>query len=270
MTLSSTPDMILGVIAVFALGAGAYRFKALDARGSIAGVCMALAIFFGGGWRWLGLLLIFFGLATFFTKFRRDYKKTLGGVQEQETIRGVRNAVANGSVAAAAAIAEGLIGGNIFGAVFLGALATSTADTLATEIGLLSREKPRLIISLGTTVPPGTSGGITVVGTLVGISSAILISIIAVIINAASIIPAKMLLAGSIGGIAGVISDSFYGASLQGRYKCGACGTVSESRRHHDAKGVPVQGIGWIENNTVNFLSTLTGAVVAVIVLLTV
>ncbi|MBI2183814.1 MAG: DUF92 domain-containing protein [Thaumarchaeota archaeon] len=270
MTISLTLDVVLGVIIVIALGAGAYKVKALNLGGSLAGICIAFAIFFGGGWSWLGLLLVFFSLATFFTKFRRDYKSSWGTVHEQETVRGVRNAVANGIVAAAAAVAEGLTGGNVFTALFLGALATSTADTLATEIGLLSKEKPRLITRLGTTVSPGTSGGITLVGTLVGMAFAILISIIAAAINAADVSPAKTLLAGSVGGVAGMLADSFLGASLQARYRCGVCGEVSESPRHHRVKGDAVTGVGWVENNMVNFLSTVVGALVAVSVLLTV
>ena len=48
---------------------------------------------------------------------------------------------------------------------YLGTLAAVTADTWATELGAFSPIPPRLITS-GETVPRGSSGGITLLGTL--------------------------------------------------------------------------------------------------------
>ena len=56
--------------------------------------------------------------------------------------------------------------------------AAVAADTFSSELGILSKSKPRLITSLGfRVVPPGTNGGITLTGTLAGFFGAFTIAL---------------------------------------------------------------------------------------------
>lgn len=57
------------------------------------------------------------------------------------------------------------------------------ADTFSSELGILSRSKPRLITSWNLRkVPPGTNGGVTLTGTLAGFFGAFTIASTSVIL----------------------------------------------------------------------------------------
>lgn len=57
------------------------------------------------------------------------------------------------------------------------------ADTFSSELGILSKSKPRLLTSWNLReVPPGTNGGVSVTGTLAGFGGAFVIAITSVIL----------------------------------------------------------------------------------------
>lgn len=121
----------------------------LDASGLAAGAILSLFLILSGV-RYLALLLIFFVLASFFTKLGSHRKGN-------HRPRGWRNVLANGSFPTFAA----LIGSP---AVFAGAVSAITADKLAGEIGQLSAKRPVMITDWKRNVPRGTNGGITLLG----------------------------------------------------------------------------------------------------------
>jgi len=171
-----------------------------------------------------------------------------------------RQVVANGGVAAIGAL---LIARSpeLGWAVVTGAIAAALADTWGTEIGAKARRPPRLITT-GRPVPPGTSGGITLLGTLAGVIGAGLLGTLA----AAMGIPPASAVAGAVGGVAGTLGDSLLGATVQGMYRCDACGEDTERSAHRC--GTPsrlVRGFGWMDNDVVNLLATAIGAGVAVV-----
>ena len=142
------------VILLFILGGITYKRKSLDLLGSLIMIFMLV----------MSLLA---------TKFAKPYKTALG---EYEETRTAKNVISNGLIAFLMAafgahynpvavnwigtIATGLVGG------FVGAIATATADTLASEIGIL--HEPRLISNFKK-VPAGTNGAVSLLGTAAGI-----------------------------------------------------------------------------------------------------
>src|SRR5574341_1853160 len=117
--------------------------------------------------------------------------------------------LANGIVAAACAVAHSGRAAVWIVAGFAGAVAAATADTWATEIGLLSRTPPRLITT-GRVCEPGQSGGITSLGTRGGIAGAGVIALLGNVLLGTSFLGVM------IAGIAAMLVDSLLGATLEG------------------------------------------------------
>jgi len=197
--------------------------KWLTRRGVVAALAVGLATVSGFGWRGVALLLAFFVSSSLLTAAARGGEGAPKGVP-----RNARRVIANGGIAALAALAGHWV-------AFAGALAAANADTWATEIGSHSRTRPRLITN-GTPVPAGTDGGITLLGTAGGIAGALVIAVLARVL-----VPGGFLAAVAIAGIAGMVLDSLLGATLQGRRT-------------------------WLDNDAVNLAATAAGAGLAALI----
>lgn len=216
----------------------------LSRRGTLAALAVGAAVAAGTGWRGLALLGVFFVSSSLLTPG--------GGRREPIQV------VANGGIAAAAALLA--LARIEWQLALAGALATAAADTWSTEIGGRSDVAPRLITTFAR-VPHGTSGGVTLLGSIAGVLGAALVAVTAVLLRVA---PAAAGLWIAAGGVAGGLADSVLGATLQARYRCAACGALGEEPSHAcGGTGVLERGMRWITNDTVNLFATAVGAVVA-------
>jgi uncharacterized protein (TIGR00297 family) len=144
-------------------------------------------------------------------------------------------------------------------ALGVGALAASASDTWATEIGTMYGMRPRSILTWRR-VPRGTSGGISLFGTIAAIAGASFIGIVARICGW----PVPVTNAAVLGGVAGSLIDSLLGATVQSRRWCDTCNRETE-RAVHDCGSATrrSRGLGWIDNDVVNFVSGALGGLLA-------
>jgi uncharacterized protein (TIGR00297 family) len=239
----------------------ALRARALTRNGAVAaGVVGTIAV--AAGWSWGVLLLLFFVSSSALSKLGQRKKAELAGpVIQQGGDRNARQVLANGGVYALAALGSLVLPCPVWYATAIGALAASAADTWATEIGTLFGGQP-ISITSGKRVPPGTSGGVTFVGTMAAIAGAAFIAAGATFANWPVPFAAVAL-----GGIAGAQADSLLGATLQARRWCEVCAKYTERLVH--SCGAPTHhagGVAGFDNDAVNVACSCVGALVALLV----
>jgi uncharacterized protein (TIGR00297 family) len=266
--LVSEIELIIGVFLIIGLAFIAISWRAIDLTGAIAGAIISFAAFVAGSFSWLFMIVIFFGVSSAMTKYRYDYKRKLGSAQEKFGTRSWPNSIANGGVAAIASAGEIVAHSELFAVMFLAAVATALSDTLATEVGLLSQTKPSLIIHPSKSVEAGTSGGVSLLGNLAAISSVVGLSILGIgvaVIGGSSFHElSAAVIAVVFGAVIGVFFDSILGATVQGVNKCTVCENLTENLTHHGQKTNTVKGIRFVDNNVVNFVGILTGALFSI------
>lgn len=194
-------------------------------------------------------VLAVFVLTAFATRFGREQKLRLGTAERRHG-RTASQVAANLGVAALAS--DGLaqswltgtgwfsVAGNVPMPLFaagLAALAEAAADTVSSELGQVLGGQPRLITTFGH-AEPGTDGAISLIGALAGGASA---AIVAAAGSLALQGGSTMFWVSSAGGVFGLFFDSLLGATFERR--------------------------GWLNNDAVNFLSTATAALFALLLL---
>ncbi len=237
-----------------AISVAAWRVHALTRSGAIAAAVVGFLVMGFGGGPGAGALLLFFISSSALSRWGKKRKQALD--YEKGGERDAAQVAANGGVAALAALLMAFFPQSPWpAAALLGALAAANADTWATEIGSLAARPPRLITTLRP-APVGSSGAVSVPGTLASVAGAALIGVCALFYGFG--LPG--LLAVIAGGVAGSLFDSLMGATVQVQYRCAVCAKITERHTHHNLPTRRERGLTWMNNDAVNLLATLCGA----------
>jgi uncharacterized protein (TIGR00297 family) len=242
-------------------------------RGSLSGSGAAGALLVGtltfglGGWQWGVLLGIFFVSSSMLSHFKESEKRAAAEKFDKGHRRDIGQVFANGGLGSFLALLSvvvpgGVVATDVWFFLFVGVMATVTADTWATELGTLSKKPPRLITT-GRVVEVGTSGGVSPLGTLVSLAGGLLIGLVAGLLTPFPLLATAV--AGALGGLSGSLVDSLLGATVQRIYYCDVCRKDTERKLHKcGTQTRPLRGWGWINNDLVNALSSIVGGLVAV------
>jgi uncharacterized protein (TIGR00297 family) len=248
----------------FALAAAiayvAFRLGSLSTGGAWAAFVVGGLTFGFGGWLAGALLILFFVGSSALSRLGARRKTGVAAQFEKGGRRDERQVLANGGLAALLAVTYGLTGETVLLVALAGALAAANADTWATELGVLSRRRPRLVTT-GRSVPPGTSGAVSREGTLATAAGASLIGLVAGW-GAGS---ATVVVATALAGFLGATADSILGATVQAIYYCPTCEKDTERHPLHSCGSPTVlaRGWPWLRNDGVNLAATFVGAVAA-------
>jgi len=257
--------LVGGFLLSLAISVVAYRGRSLSWSGVLGATLVGTITFGLGGWRWGLLLIAFFVLASLLSHYRRGQKRVLAEKFAKGHRRDLGQVLANGGLGALLAILYFFQPTDLLFAAFLGSMAAVSADTWATELGVLSPRSPRLITT-GKVVSVGTSGGVTLWGIMASIAGALTMGGVAWLLLAqegtATLV--SILLLASFSGLLGSLVDSLLGATLQGIYLCPRCRVETEKVLHRCGhQTTHIRGWRWFNNDLVNLASSLLGAIVA-------
>ena len=198
--------------------------RALTFNGAVSALLLSYIILITQNIYWFAVVLTLFFVGTAATRYKEEKKEKMKLLQK---IRGSWNVMANGGMAMLMALLGGPQG--LYG--FVGAVSTATSDTVASEIGVLSKKPPRLITTFRK-VKTGSEGAVSSLGTIFDFMAALLGGIIYLYLVGSQ----KIILVSVIAGLGGQFMDSYLGALIENK----------------------IPGFG---NSMTNFIATAFGAV---------
>ncbi len=271
-------NILVGLISSLVLAIYAFRKKELTDGGTIAAWFIGVSVFAFGGWTWLGLLVLFFLSSALLTRYKQKLKLDAYSEFAKGGTRDFWQVVANGALPSLIAVGYYLNPNPALFAAYAAVLATATADTWATELGVLS--KNAFFITSFKKVHSGVSGAVSVKGLLFAFAGAFFIAFGAIALNALNNVIDFSLLSGvfveqfvggrkfllliGVAGFVGSLADSVLGALVQGIYYCDECKKETEKTVHKCGRKTRLlRGFREFDNDAVNFLSTFIGGAIA-------
>jgi uncharacterized protein (TIGR00297 family) len=266
--------LLLGLLGSGMIAFSAYRSRSLSMSGAWSAVVMGTGFATLGEPVWFCVLIAFFASSSFWSKWKRKHRaKAEAEAKYAKTGRRDAGQVwANGGAGLLLCAAHALWPDEGWVFAYVGVMAAVNADTWATEIGALSRSAPRSVTS-GKPVAPGTSGGVTPLGSAAALAGAVFIGVVAALLlaapqpaEAAAGTPggaAAIIAAAAAAGLAGAFADSLLGATGQAMFRCRVCGSEIERAAHCGSAAEQVRGFAWLNNDRVNLLSSLLAGLLA-------
>jgi uncharacterized protein (TIGR00297 family) len=257
-------NILLAFILSAAIVALALWRGSLSRSGGATALIVGTLTFGLGGWVWGVLLGLFFVSSSLLSHFKENEKRATAEKFEKGHRRDSGQVLANGGLGALVAVASAIWPSPVWLPLFVGVMATVTADTWATELGTLARRPPRLITN-GRVVEVGTSGGVSPLGTAVSSLGGLLIGLAAGLLSPELTIVTAALI-GAAGGLGGSLFDSLLGATVQQIYYCDQCQKETERQRHKCGYETrPLRGWRWLNNDLVNLIASAAGGIIAVL-----
>ena len=238
---------LVGLILGIAVFLPVFLSRAIDLYGSLLALGMVVSFYCLGGVFALTVLLLAYGTIAVISRIR---KKRLG---KKEHGRGFLQILINGGFSTLAMVAYGLIGHKGLLIVSLVAVGGCFVDSVSSDVGTLSRKAPHDILRRKP-VPAGLSGGISLLGTVCALVASAAIAAATVWQLALNWTDGLIMTALIFGQS---VLDSLLGSGLQVKYRCAVCGELTEEKTHCDLAALRHSGLSWMDNNMVNFLSSL-------------
>ena len=239
--------------------------KALTLWGTVLAWGMCLVICFFGGLPSFLILAVTF-LVTVAADKLAGKRADPSGLRRKSGKRDAVRVLCNVGVGTAMILLYGILGKSGHPSRFLMAfsavMAESLSDSLASKLGPLGKGKTVDICTFRE-VGVGLSSGVSGAGSAAAAFGAALIGALCLLLPGAD---GKAALLVAAIGFLGCLFDSVLGSLIQVKYRCPVCGALTERDRHCGVPGRVERGWRRVNNDTVNMLSNLFAAVLAILV----
>ncbi|MBB3108240.1 uncharacterized protein (TIGR00297 family) [Paenibacillus phyllosphaerae] len=259
--------ILIGLAGSAIIAGLAWKLRSLSGSGAVSAIIMGTGFIALGGPQWFAGLIAFFVSSTLWSKWKKRHraKQSAEANYAKGGRRDAAQVWANGGLGLLLCAGHAIWPDEGWLFAFAGVMGAVNADTWATEIGALSRSAPRSILT-GAVVTPGTSGGVSLLGSAAAAAGASFIGIILVVTGYAGVeqaTPWALFAAAAFGGTVGAFADSLIGATVQAMYRCGECGARTERAVHCGKPAKLVQGWSFMTNDMVNLLSSAAAGLLA-------
>jgi uncharacterized protein (TIGR00297 family) len=254
---------LLGVFLSFLMVYFSLRLKFLNKSGSIATFLLANSVFGLGSFKWTIPIVTFFVLSSLLSKLRSNNKKSAERYYEKTGVRDYKQVFANGGIAGILVILNSIHPNEIYYLLYVAFIATVCSDTWSTELGTLFNSVTYSIIGFKET-QQGTSGGVSVIGTIGGVFGSVIIAIVSFSFTTYNIFYFFLIIL--ISSFLGNISDSILGATVQQSFKCTVCEKNTERAEHCGRPAILTKGFSFINNDIVNVVAGTFSIAICIII----
>lgn len=268
MTLASffkthifTLDILITLVAVLLLVLLSLRKKALTLPAACTASVMMLCICICSGYgEVLFLILSYLIIVAVDTLFRKQAEEKVRDVHKKSGARGVIQILANGSVAVLCTVLYAITRDAAFLLAYIMGVSEACADSLASDIGVLSKKKPVSILTFKR-IDTGISGGVSLLGLASSLTGCIVMSGIALLCMD---IPLRLCVFAILTAVPflGMLIDSVLGASVQAKFRCCVCGKNTEKDTHCGVQTEHVGGLRFMDNSLVNLVTNLITVII--------
>lgn len=214
----------------------------------------------GGIWAVMMLLFSYLSLAVLDKIFSYGIVKATNDINKKTGARDAVQVLVNGIAACICVVVYFFSGEKIWLAAYVCGIAEAYADSLSSDIGVLSKKKPVDIITRKE-VPSGMSGGVTPLGTSVGFLGSLVAGALGILCFGADW---KLLASCVAASFLGCVIDSIMGSLVQAKFRCTVCGKLTEKTEHCSEKTEHIGGVKALDNCIVNLLSNVIACALCV------
>ncbi len=244
-------EMFILLFLAFAVSCLAKYLKSVSWSGYISMIIISYSLILLNETKYLLLLFLMFLSSSILTKWKKNYKEQILKTKVQhQGPRTAMQAFCNLGPSCILMICYMIFKNEAFLIASCSSIASSNADSWASEIGVLSKKNPILITNFKP-ISPGLSGGISIIGSIGGVLGAFFIALMCLILE----VEKSWITVGLLGSI-GMFIDSFLGATLQEKFvdNLNNVSEIPSTKFFSGIKGIDNHWVNFISNSIIGFI----------------